>query len=213
MSGPDTRGAAARQARLEERQRIADELHEEVAQILFAAQMTLDAALELPDLDSDAAAAVDRARALVIVADQALRSAIHQMSRPRRGTLLPELESIVSQVGQDFGLPIRLDIEPVAAEACTKLGRPVRDALLTVVREALVNAAKHAGPCQVSVRLAISGRRRLLVSVSDDGVGIGRGGQGYGLACLRRVVRAQGGLLRIRPSPSAGAEVLATFPQ
>lgn len=205
----------AQQARLEERRRIADDLHEEVAQILFATQMSLDTTLELPELGTEAAANMTRARALVIMADQALRSAIHQLSRPQDTTLVRELESLVVKIEQDFELPIHLDIAGAAAEACTKVRRQVRDTVLTVVREALVNAAKHAGPCRASVRLAMSRRHRLMVSIVDDGIGISMGGShaGHGLACLRRVVRSQGGMLRIRSSPSAGTKLLVTFPQ
>lgn len=205
----------ARQARLEERQRIADELHEEVAQILFAVQMALDTTLELRDLRSEAAANITRARALVVTADQALRSTIHQLSRPQATTLVFELESLVSRIEEDFELPIHLDIGDPAARACTTVPRPVHDVVLTVVREGLVNAAKHAGPCRASVRLALSSRQRLIVSVVDDGIGITPYGShpGHGLACLRRVVRAQGGTLRIRSSSSAGTQVLATFPR
>ena len=205
----------ARQARLEERRRIADDLHEEVAQILFAAQMSLDTTLDLPGLDAQATANTTRARALVIMADQALRSAIHQLSGPPDTTLVRELESLVSKVEQDFELPVRLDIAAAAVEACTKVRRQVRDTLLTVVREALVNAAKHAGPCRASVRLAMSSRHRLMVSIVDDGIGISPNGNqaGHGLAFLRRVVRAEGGMVRIRSSPSTGTKLLVTFPQ
>ncbi|HJQ45703.1 MAG TPA: GAF domain-containing protein [Amycolatopsis sp.] len=203
------------QARIEERRRIADDLHEEVAQILFAAQMSLDTTLEMPGLGAEAAANMTRARALVIMADQALRSAIHQLSRPQDATLVRELESLVSKVEQDFELPIHLDIAAAAAQTCTKVRRQVRDAVLTVVREALVNAAKHAGPCRASVRLAMSSRRRLMVSIVDDGIGVNPNGHqaGHGLAYLRRVVRSEGGMLRIRSSPSTGTKLLVTFPQ
>src|SRR5262249_25231690 len=47
----------------------------------------------------------------------------------------------------------------------------VSDAFVKAAREALVNAAKHAGPCRVSVKLEVSRRGRLVLTVADDGIG------------------------------------------
>jgi signal transduction histidine kinase len=203
-------------ARLEERQRIADDLHDDVSQILFGAQMALDATLEAPPggIEASGTENVARARELVILADEALRGVIHQLSHNEPATPIADLASLVSEVEQELGLPIHLDIDAEAALASAQLRRPVRNALLRVAREALVNAAKHAGPCRASVRLKVTRRGRLMIEIIDDGMGIrpNGGGHGHGLTSLRRVVRSQGGIVRVGSTPSGGTRVLASFP-
>jgi signal transduction histidine kinase len=201
-------------ARFEERQRIADDLHDDVSQILFGAQIALDATLEAPEVGTSGTENVARARSLVILADEALRGVIHQLSRSAPASPASELVSLVNEVEQELGLPIHLDIEADAALASAQLRRPARNALLRVAREALVNAAKHAGPCRASVRLKVTRRGRLMIEITDDGMGISLdgGGNGHGLTSLRRVVRSQGGMVRVGSTPAGGTRVLATFP-
>lgn len=200
-------------ARIEERQRIADDLHDDVAQILFGAQMALDATLEHTDLDDGVTDKVIHARALLVKGDEALRMVIHQLADTGAGDLAPELARVVTEVEQEFQLPIHLEISDEAAVAATELRKSERELLLRVAREALVNTAKHAGPCRAGVRVAINRAHRLMLTVTDDGSGIAHGNarDGHGLASLRRTVRSHGGMLRVR-SGSAGTYVLLSLP-
>ncbi|MCW3063803.1 MAG: hypothetical protein JWN32_975, partial [Solirubrobacterales bacterium] len=158
-------------ARLQERQRIADDLHDHVAQILFAAHLSLDAILESAELEPAIADGIARARGMLIRGDTAIRSVIHQLSQPIAGDFPSRLTAVVSNVEDEFFIPVHLEVSDAAAEAAKRLGRPAGEALLKVARESLVNAAKHAGPCRASVRLDVGRMGGVRLRVVDDGVG------------------------------------------
>lgn len=201
-------------ARLQERQRIADDLHDDVAQILFAAQLTLDALLQRDIVDDEAAEAIVRARGQLIRADTTIRTVIHRLSSPPAADIATRLASVVSSVEEEFSLAIRLAVTDDAATRARHLRRPVSDTLVKVAREALVNAAKHAGPCRVGVALEVSRRDRVVLTVSDDGRGT-PGPDGlphHGLLSLRRAVRDHSGSLRVSHAPGGGTKVTASVP-
>ncbi len=200
-------------ATLRERQRIADDLHDTVAQLIFAAHLSLDSALESDGLESEAAANIVRARGLLLKGDAAIRDVIHQLSRPIRGGLSQRLALMVDSLEEEFRLGIRLEVPPAVGEAAKNLRRPAIDALVKTAREAAVNAFKHASPCSVTVRLSISSRGRLVLSVTDDGPGRdGRGtGRGHGLDSVRRSLRDCGGMVRVSGG-SGGTKVIASLP-
>ncbi|MCW2954930.1 MAG: hypothetical protein JWQ48_4100 [Conexibacter sp.] len=201
-------------ARLQERQRIADDLHDDVAQILFAAQLTLDALLQRDIVDDEAAEAIARARGQLIRADTTIRTVIYRLSSPPAADIGTRLASVVSSVEEEFSLAVRLAVADDAASRAKHLRRPVSDTLVKVAREALVNAAKHAGPCRVGVSLEISRRDRVVLTVADDGRGA-TGPDGlphHGLISLRRAVREQGGSLRVSRAAGGGTKVTASVP-
>ena len=93
--------------------------------------------------------------------------------------------------------------------AVSTLRRSVCDLLAKAARELVVNAAKHAGPSRVIVRLRVRRGRRLLLTVVDDGIGVRRGSTsaGHGLEAVRRALRRHGGAMRISAGPAGGVEV------
>ena len=200
-------------ARLQERQRIADDLHDDVAQILFGAQLCLDSVLQRNVADAETEAQIARARSLLIRGDTAIRTVIHRLSGPPAADLGARLASVVAGVEDEFAIAIHLRVDDNACKAARSLRRPASDALVKVAREALVNAAKHAGPCTVGVSLDLSRRNRLVLTVVDDGAGVAfaDGTHHHGLASLRRVVRDQGGTLRVFGSQT-GTKVTAGMP-
>ncbi len=199
-------------ARLHERQRIADDLHDDVAQILFAAQLSLDSILEHDELENRVTERIAHARALLVRGDRAIRTVIHRLSRPSAADIATRLASVVCGVEDEFSTAIHLRVDDDASAAARNLGRPVSDALVKAAREALVNAAKHAGPCRVSITLEISRRNRLVLTVADDGVGPGPGDgrHRHGLASLRHLLREQGGQLRVAHGQTGGTTVTAS---
>jgi signal transduction histidine kinase len=201
-------------ARLQERQRIADDLHDDVAQILFAAQLNLDAILERNPGTGEDAAGVERALGLLVRADTTIRKVIHQLSSSTSPEFDQRLAAAIARIEQEFSVAINLQLAPAAVEAANLLRRPAADALIKAAREATVNAAKHAGPCRIRVQLAVTDRSRLLLSVNDDGVGGARdrGGAGHGLASIRRTLDEHGGCLRVGQSTGGGTKVTASIP-
>jgi len=201
-------------ARLQERQRIADDLHDDVAQIIFAAQLNLDSILEHEGIAPALAAEVLRARGLLTRGDAAIRTVIQQLSRPAPSDLAGRLGEVVARVEEEFVLPVHLEISEAASAAAKDLSRGTTDVLLKVAREALVNAAKHAGPCSVAVHVDLDQRGSLRMRVIDDGIGIGerRNGHRHGLASLRRSMQGHGGRMRVTRKAAGGTTVTASVP-
>ncbi len=201
-------------ARLQERQRIADDLHDDVAQILFAAQLNLDAILEREPATQEDSAGIERALGLLVRADTTIRKVIHQLSSSTSPEFDQRLAAAIARIEQEFSVAINLQLAPAAVEAANGLRRSAADALIKAAREATVNAAKHAGPCRIRVQLAVTDRRRLLLTVNDDGVGGARdrGGAGHGLGAIRRTLDELGGCLRVGQSAGGGTKVTASVP-
>lgn len=201
-------------ARFEERQRIADDLHDDVAQILFAAQMQLDSILEQDSIREDVRSHATLARALLVRGDTAIRHVIARNSRPSAFNLPDRLHEVVEGIDEEFMLEVDLKIFEDAAEASRRMPDSGRDAIAKVAREALVNTAKHAGPCRASMKLDLPAPDRLRLRVSDSGGGSGAQGKesSHGLNSLRRTVRRQGGWLRVTRGRPRGTVVTVTLP-
>jgi signal transduction histidine kinase len=201
-------------ATLRERQRIADDLHDTVAQLMFAAQLNLDAMLEDPGLSQERATDLVRARSLLLKGDGAIREVIHQLAQPIRGDLAESLGVMVQGLSEEFQTSIRLEVPDPVAEAARTLRRATAEVLVKTAREAAVNSIKHAGPCSISIRLGISHRNRLVLTVTDDGSGGSLKGlrKGHGLDSARRAMRNRGGVLRVYSGEVSGTKVLASVP-
>jgi len=206
------REGRAELALLHERQRIAEDLHDDVAQILFAAQLSLDAALEGGTLDAEAARTTGQARGMLVRGDTAIRTVIERLSSPPAADIGHRLASAVSSVEQEFAQAIHLELPAEAVAAGKRLPRQVSDALVRVARESMVNAARHGGPCRVTVRLELPDQEHLELMIVDDGVGpVGRhGASRESLASLQQVMMSHGGTLAVRRGPTGGTRVVAS---
>jgi signal transduction histidine kinase len=200
-------------ARLQERQRLADDLHDDVAQILFAAQLSLDSILEQDELENDVARRISRARGMLIRGDTAIRTVIHRLSSPPAADIVTRLGSVVSGVEEEFSLAIHLHTAPEAAAAARGVGAGASDALMKAAREALVNAAKHAGPCRVDAKLEVRDASQLLLTISDDGRGaeLTPPGKRHGLSSVERLIGEHGGWTSFR-SGEGGTVVTVAVP-
>jgi len=201
-------------AALRERQRIADDLHDHVAQLMYAAQVTLDSVLEEGDVAFEREVEIARARSLLLKGDVAIREVIHQLAEPIPADLRQRLELMAQELGKEFRATIRLEVPEAVAEATRELRRPAVEALVRTAREAVVNAIKHAGPCSIAIRLDLSADGRLLLTVADDGAGhpADSSHKGHGLDSLRRVMRDCGGQLRVSTVAQGGTRVMASVP-
>jgi signal transduction histidine kinase len=202
-----------RLTRLEERQRIADDLHDDVAQLLFAAQMQLEGALEQDGVDPAVAAQITRARELITRGDTAIRDVIAALSKPAPTGLADQLRELAEGIEEEFEMPIRVEITESGRAAAAETREVVRQTMSKVARESLVNVAKHAGPCEATLRLDADDGR-LLLKVVDDGVGVAGDADGrhHGLSSLRRAVARRGGSLEVRDREGGGTTVAASLP-
>lgn len=204
----------ARLAVLEERTRIARELHDVVAHaisvIVLQARGARHALAAEPD---DARGAID---AIEQTATQALREMRRLLGMLRAGDeevalapqpSLAQLDGLVTHV-RDAGLPVEVRVEGVPRE----LAPAVDLSAYRIVQEALTNALKHAGPARAQV-LVRYGEGVLELEIADTGAGGANGdGSGHGLAGMRERVAVFGGVLESGPRIEGGYAVRARLP-
>ncbi|WP_273735276.1 GAF domain-containing sensor histidine kinase [Mycolicibacterium septicum] len=199
--------------RVSERARIADDIHDRVAQLLFAGRMSLQ---KLQEELSLAPAVVDvaerharHALEMLVRSERELREVINQSSALQRlpFSLAKELCTIIAEVEHQFGVEIGLDL--LHGDGLPDLGIPQGMAVLAGAREAIVNAAKHAGPCTITVVLERRCTGGVRLRVVDDGVGdLLCGTVGHGLNAMRRRLAEQSASVVIRRGPHGGTEVI-----
>ena len=196
---------------LEDRERIAKELHDGVIQSLFAVGMGLQGTVALAK-DDDIGHRIEGA---VSEIDRAIRDLRNYIFGLRPGILADrELDQALRELATEFearsGVVTVVQVdETVTAELTSSSGDVVQ-----FVRESLSNVGKHAAAttCRVTVRRAPTGGA--LIEVDDDGVGfdVRSPGQGMGLRNLRERVVSLQGEFHVESAPSSGTIVRATLP-
>ena len=192
----DRRHEAQRIALLEERARIARDLHDHVIQQLFAAGMTLQASL--PTMaEGPASASVDRVVDSIDDAIRQIRASIFQL-RPH-ATLGADLRSavvaVVAEATPSLGWEPRVVFEGAVDSVSDDA---LVDDVTAVVRESLSNVARHARAHHAEVLLAVRGMM-IEVAVEDDSVGLGEADRRSGLANLRERAVARSGTFEVGP--------------
>ncbi|GAA1118598.1 histidine kinase [Kribbella jejuensis] len=186
----------ARAAALEERGRIARDLHDVLAHSLGALSVQLEVAEALLEERGDTAGALERVRRSRRLAVQGLTEARDAVAALRAGEV-PELPAALAALAEqhtaDHGTAVRLTVT-----GRRKLESGVTVALLGAAREALTNAAKHAPGQTVDLRLVYDDGVR--VSVRNKGI---TSGEGFGLAGMRERLALVGGTLTAGPDPSS----------
>lgn len=195
---------------MEERNRIARELHDAVSQKLFSLRLTADAAAALVDRDpARAQAQLATVRALAAEASDELRAIVVGL---RPADLAAEgldaaLRKQVGLLDRVHAARVRLVAEPVP-----RLPAAREQAAYRIAQEALHNALRHAEPRTVEVRLSARDGA-LALEVSDDGAGFAPAGNGsLGLASMRERARAAGGRLVVDSRPGGGTTVRLEVP-
>lgn len=207
---------AASAARLQERSRIAQEMHDLLGHrlsliSLYAGSLELDAAQPAEATEparlirGTVQTAMDELRATLGI----LRQDEADLTRPadRTGTRadVRELVRQARTAGVEIGLAWH---GPDLADAAA----PTRQAVHRIVREGLTNACRHAAGARAEV-VVDRGPDRIRVSVTDDGRGgPGPAGSGLGLVGVGERVRLLGGTFRAGPVPGGGFRVAAELP-
>ncbi|MCY0095128.1 HAMP domain-containing sensor histidine kinase [Hoeflea ulvae] len=202
---------AARNARLEERNHLSQELHDAVSQTLFAANLIADTLPELSKADPEKAeAAASEIRrlnkdALVEMRQLLLELRPEQLSGPRFGQLL---QHIKANIEQNHPVSVSLEIDGSAL-----LPNEVLLAFYRVAQESLVNAAKHANARSIAVRFENT-QDQALLTVSDDGDGFARhtaGPDNFGLQIMEERMISIGGSLEVTSILGSGATITAIW--
>ena len=197
-------------ASLEERNRLARDLHDSVKQEVFAISMNLGAAQTLWDQDPQAARQqVDAAAGLARQSRQELTGLI-QTLRPvqlKERNLLQGLHEFLSDWERSQGIHVLLKLPDALS-----LPAEVEQALFRVVQEAFANVARHSHASAVSLELRLeAGGLRLLISDNGKGFDVQGVQHGLGLPSMRERLQALGGTLRIE-SDAAGTRLEGWLP-
>jgi len=191
----------------EDRERIAADLHDTVIQRLFATGLALEASIRLapPDLAERIAQAVADLDETI----RQIRSAIFALHSPQpahRG-LREQILSIVAEAGASLGFEPHLRLDgPIDQVVPDDVGAHV----LAVVREALSNVVRHARATTVEVTVQLVAGGELVVTVTDDGVGLvgPSSPAGRGMENMTRRALALGGDVRVEPGPAGKGTTL-----
>lgn len=191
-------------ALLEDRERIARDLHDTVIQRLFATGLSLQGAARLaqrPEVSDRIAQAVEDLDLTV----KHIRTAIFGLEASRRsaGGLRQRILSLASEAAGPLGFEPHVlfdgPVDTVPDEVAVEL--------LAVLRESLTNAARHAHAHRVDVEVVADGE--ILLRVVDDGRGLSdeRRSGGRGLSNMEARASRLGGALHVRPGSGAGTVI------
>lgn len=199
-------------AAVEERNRLAREMHDTIGHRLTAAAVQLEGAERLATRDPVQAAALIRAgRQQVRDALQELRRTVGRLREPVEIELpLPQaLRRLAAGFEEATGLVVHLELPDTACE----MTAAQRLALYRTAQEGLTNVQRHAKAQQAWLRLEC-GDDRLVLRVSDDGCGLGirPPDTGFGLAGLRERAARLGGTVTLANRPGGGAVLNIELP-
>jgi signal transduction histidine kinase len=199
---------------VEERNRLARDLHDSVVQKLFGIVLAAQSAATLFDRDQDSARAqVEKLQELTQDAIQELRSLIFQL-RPA-AVESDGLAAALAKHVQVLRRVHRQDID-LGVTGEPRLRPDIDDEVFRIAQEALHNGLKHAAAGRLQLLLD-EGERRLVLTVRDDGVGFDPGATAHrsrrlGLTSMEERATALGGTLTIDSAPGKGTTIELEVP-
>jgi signal transduction histidine kinase len=201
---------------VDERNRLARELHDSVTQSLFSMHLTIEATRTLLGRKGDVAGAAEQLANLSERARETLaemRGLIHSL-RPaemEEQGLVAALTRWTERVRRENLLPVDLRVEGTPA-----LHEDEEQELFRIAQEALNNTVKHAAATHVTVQLT-TGPAAVTLLVEDDGKGFAPAaplhGDAFGTRGMRERAAILGGTLSIDSRPGGGTRVLVTVPR
>jgi two-component system NarL family sensor kinase len=195
------------------RKRISQELHDGISQLLVSSRYSLEAALGHAKPTTKIAKATNSAMNTM---DAAIAE-VRRISLFLRPTVLDDvgLAAAVRALGKDFerdlGIKITVDTMPIR----DLLPDDAKTAMYRIVQEALTNITKYANANNVTIKLEAT-RRRILLEITDDGVGFDTKGKtknlGLGLRNMHERIDSFGGQISIKSKPNTGTQIKVALP-
>lgn len=208
------RGYALRvedQATLQERNRIAREMHDSVGHALTAQSIQLEnVALKLQTDPDRAAHHLQQAREM---GKEAMKNVRQTVATLRQGPLQNQpLETALQQLLTDFTAHTQAPIQ-AQITSVSPLPTDVAIALYRITQEALTNITKHAQAQRIQVQLERQGMQ-IQLAIADNGRGfdLGQNTTGFGLQSMRDRAEALGGHLHIQTAPGQGCQIHVVMP-
>ena len=199
-------------ATLEERNRLARDLHDSVKQQVFATTMQIGAAKAVLDQDAD------KTRKHMDQAEQLSRQAQSEL-----GVLLRELRpvslneagllSALEAYANDWSQQNAVELELIASDIPV-IPEEIEQALFRVTQEALANISRHSQATHVNIGFSVN-KSEILLAINDDGIGfdlLEASDMGMGLTSMRERMLSVGGQLAIDSQPGKGTRITASCP-
>jgi signal transduction histidine kinase len=199
-------------ASMEERYRLARDLHDSVKQSLTAAGFQLSAARSLTEKEPGAAKeCLARAADLVYEAQQELSAIIAELRPP--GLHHQDFSTAVREYLEKWSRRVNIKAD-FKIMGDIKIGSELEECLFRLLQEALSNAARHSGASLVEVHLGLI-NQKVTLSITDNGRGFDpetARGKGQGLRNMRERITALNGKLVLKSHPGQGSTILALIP-
>lgn len=198
---------------LDERQRMAREIHDTVAQGLTGVITQLEAANQIKGDSAEQQRHLDNAARLARESlGEARRSVQAILPIPLENGRLPEA---LADVANQWSALNEVRVQVTTTGAVQWLHPEVEVTLLRVAQEALANVAKHAGASRVVLTLSFM-EDMVTLDVRDDGIGFSQmekaDNGGFGLTAMRQRVARLAGTVEIESEPGAGTAISVTVP-
>lgn len=197
-------------ATLQERNRIAREIHDSLGHSLTALNLQLETAIKLLKANPDRAEAfLSEAKKLGSTALKEVRQSVSSLrADPLEGK---SLENAIASLAEDFQRTTnicphcQIQIEYI-------LPADVKNAIYRIVQESLTNICKYAAATEVRIEI-ITKLNNLYLTVKDNGKGfnLNQNSTGFGLQGMRERTLALGGWFEIDSTPGAGCKIIANF--
>lgn len=194
-----------------ERQHMSRELHDEMGQSLTAVKAMAVASKQTnANVQGIADSIIDICNHLSVVVRSMMRT-LHPLSLTDLG-LIATLTDLVNEWGRRHpSLHVTLDYD----EAIDKLDAEVAIHVYRIVQESLTNVVRHAKASQAVVTIELTGaepNKKVVVNVSDDGVGGATEGEGFGILAMRERVESMGGQFSFTSLSGQGVSIRAWMP-
>jgi signal transduction histidine kinase len=203
---------------LEERNRVAREMHDTVIQGCAGVSALLEgvAALGAED-EAYRSELLDHARAQVRVTVDEARRAVWNLRQGPSHSSEKEIGSLLGRMAQEISQASRVPVRFEAFGAPARLDPSIEHDILMVAREAVYNAVRHAQPNEVRLQLFFDDSR-IRMRVADDGCGfdpdeaLSMAGEHFGIVGMRERTVRLGGRFDLRSTPGLGTELVFEAP-
>jgi len=201
---------------LEERSRLARDLHDSISQQLFSMTLTAQAArVQLDKNPARTASQLERLQETAAASLAEMRALIFQLRPPALSEqgLVGALQQHVTALSRREGLTMNFEINGEE-----RFARGAEQAIYRIAQEALNNVVKHAGACHVAITLDLEPEQVRLV-VHDDGTGFDLDllelsfGRHLGLTSMRERAAELGGQFELVSQPGQGTEIVVVVPR
>jgi signal transduction histidine kinase len=205
-----------REAIIEERRRIAREIHDSVAQSLSYLNLKTKAVSDYVSSEDTVQALTELGEIRQIVQDtyEDIRESIDQLSTEIRSlAIIPTLNNYINEFGSNNGIKVKFNV----SKAFPQLSPVAELQLLRITQEALTNVRRHAQSTEVGIKLE-KNEQAVELMVHDNGQGFSladleKSQPGYhGLNIIKERAEGLGGTLNIDTIPGEGTELKVSLP-